>query len=282
MAIGVPGVLDPRTGAPRLVAGESRRQELASFVRARREGLSPAPAGLGRTARRRVKGLRREEVAEAAGISVAWYTWIEQARDVNLSEQTVESLCVALRLDPQEREHLFQLAGHPAPALRAGHDEHVMTSVRALLGSLEPNPSYVLDTQWNLLAWNQGAVRVLGDFAAVPQERRNYVRMVFTDPAFRALFVNWEEMARCCMAHFRRDSVGHVEDPKWLALVDDLVRESAEFRAWWLQHEVAWPHHWQKELRHPELGRLLYDTFDLELFRPARLRIVTYTPRAEG
>lgn len=280
MANLVQGAADPRIGTPWIASSDGRRQELAGFLRARRAALKPAAAGVLGTGRRRVKGLRREEVAAAAGISVAWYTGMEQARELNFSEHTLERICVALQLDGQEREHLFQLAGHAAPAPRAGHGEQVMTSVRAVLASLDPNPSYVLDTHWKILAWNEGATRVLGDFGAIPVELRNYVRLAFTSAAFRSLFVNWEEMARCCMAHFRRDSVSHVDDPTWLALVDDLTRDSAEFRAWWQHHNVAWPHHWQKVLQHPTLGRLAYDTFDLELFRPARLRIVTYTPRA--
>ncbi len=102
----------PGTTTPTL-STNSRRHELAGFLRSRRENLSPEALGLPRTTRRRVPGLRREEVAEAAGISTAWYTWIEQARDLNLSLATLDSLGQALRLDPQERAHLFQLAGHP-------------------------------------------------------------------------------------------------------------------------------------------------------------------------
>jgi transcriptional regulator with XRE-family HTH domain len=138
----------PRTGTPTLTPplnrnlnGNSRRQELASFLRSRRESLSPEATGIPRTLRRRVRGLRREEVAEAAGISTAWYTWIEQARDLNLSIATLDSIGRALHLNAEEREHLFQLAGQNAPLPTSQQDDLVMTPLREMLRGMEPNPA---------------------------------------------------------------------------------------------------------------------------------------------
>ncbi len=242
------------------------------------EALSPVDVGLPHTRRRRVRGLRREEVAEAAGISIAWYTWIEQARDLNISEATLENLSRALHLGTQEREHMFQLAGHPAPQPRLDHSQQVLESVKQVIASMDPNPSYVLDTRWNLLAWNRGARELFGDFGDIPEHRRNLIRLTFLDPQYRQLFINWSDVAHCTMAHFRTDSVAHVDDPSWLGLIDELTSESHEFKEWWANHNVTWPHNWQKEVIHPQHGRQFYNTFDLELFRPARLRVVTYIP----
>lgn len=136
----------------------TRRQELALFVKARREALSPTV----QRGRRRVKGLRREEVAEAAGISVAWYTWTEQAREVNLSDETLEGLVRALQLQPQERSHLYELAGSSVPMSEVGELEGALPSLRLMLASMEPNPSYLLDLNWNLLAWNEAAESLFG------------------------------------------------------------------------------------------------------------------------
>ena len=262
-----PVIADPGT------VTTTRRQELANFVRSRREALTPTRSG----GRRRVKGLRREEVAEAAGISVAWYTWIEQAREVNLSTETLEGLSRALCLAPQERSHLYELAGSTAPLLEGGELELALPSICLILESMNPNPSYVLDLNWNVLAWNASADALFG-FSKIPLERRNYVWMCFATLEFRELFTRWEEVARCTMAHFRSDSVGFVEDPAWLARIEELSAASPEFREWWPLHNVAWPHSWLKELRVAHQGRYRYTTFDLELYRPARLRIVTYLP----
>lgn len=264
-----PVVADPGT------ATTTRRQELASFLKARREALAPSNPGT----RRRVKGLRREEVAEAAGISVAWYTWIEQARELNLSTETLEGLSRALQLQPQERSHLYELAGSTAPLTEDGQVDLALPSIRQMLDSMHPNPSYVLDLNWNVLAWNASADTLFG-FSQMPVERRNYIWLCFTSPDFRALFTRWEGVAHCAMAHFRTDSVGSVEDPAWLARIEELCAASPEFREWWPLHNVAWPHSWRKELRHPHNGQTVYNTFDLELYRPARLRIVTYMPES--
>lgn len=260
---------------------DGRRRELASFLRGRREALLPEALGMPRTARRRVGGLRREEVAEAAGISAAWYTWIEQAREVNLSLTTLNGISRALRLNEDERAHLFELAGQPIPVPEAGQDDEAMVSLRAMLGGLDPNPAYALDSHWQIVAWNKSAAIIFGDLNAMPTDDRNYLRLIFTSPRLRELFVNWEEVARCSLAHFRGDSAGNVDDVRWELLVSDLRRHSRTFREWWKQHNVAWPHSWRKELRLPD-GNRIYNTFDLALLRPMRLRIVSYIPAVEG
>jgi MmyB-like transcription regulator ligand binding domain len=142
---------------------------------------------------------------------------------------------------------------------------------------MEPNPAYALDPQWEILAWNKGAETLFGDLGQMSREERNYLKLIFTSPVLQKLFVNWSEVARCALAHFRSDSAGHVDDPKWIRMVADLKQRSSTFREWWPQHNVAWPHSWRKELRLPD-GNKIYNSFDMELSRPSRLRIVTYIP----
>lgn len=141
--------LHPGIGSTTLLFGTARRHELAHFLRTRREALTPASVGLPTTRRRRLVGLRREEVAEAAGISVAWYTWMEQARDLNLSTDTLDRLSRALQLNAQEERHLFQRAGHAPPVSGAlpAQGETVLPAIEQLLRSIAPNPAYVLDAQ---------------------------------------------------------------------------------------------------------------------------------------
>jgi transcriptional regulator with XRE-family HTH domain len=258
----------PRTGTTRL-------QELAAFLRSRREAICPEAFGISRMARRRVRGLRREEVAEAAGISAAWYTWMEQARDLKISPTTLEGLAGALRLGEEERGHLYALAGYPSPSRPQPQDEQVMVPLRAMLRGLEPNPAYALSPQWQIVAWNGGAEKLFGDLGSLEPGERNYLKLVFTSPRLRQIFLNWEEVARCCMAHFRTDTADQIDDPDWNSLVAGLKKESSTFRAWWKEHNVAWPYSWRKELALPE-GRRVYKTFDLSLDRPLKLRIVTY------
>jgi transcriptional regulator with XRE-family HTH domain len=260
-------------------AGEERRRQLADFLRTRRASLVPAALGLPSTRRRRVNGLRREEVAEAAGISVAWYTWVEQGRDLNLSTGTLQRLSAALRLTEAEQGHLYRLAGHPPPYSPVRDDESVIPVLDRMIRAMEPNPAYVLDPVWNVVAWNADAVDLFGDFEKIPAEHRNMVRLVFLDEGFRNRFCNWLEVACCVLGHFRSDSAEHVEDAYWKTLVSDLNAGSEQFHVWWEHHNVTSPFHRRKEIAHPVHGRKVYDSLDLQLFQPGRYRIVTYVER---
>ncbi len=264
-----PGIATPTLALETIYA---RRQQLGDFLRTRRASLSPDAVRSGNR-RRRVPGLRREEVAEAAGISVAWYTWMEQARDLTLSTVTLEGLCRALRLDEQERAHLYRLAGHIAPHEAA--NESALEAVRHAIASMEPHPTYALDSRWDVIAWNRAAAELF-HFDRMEPSERNMLSLTFGSPRHRALFYNWTEVAQCTLAHFRADSVDHIHDTLWQQQIDDLTARSAEFGAWWPQYDVTWPHSVRKEVQHPVHGLRVYQTLDMEVTRPAHLRIVTY------
>ena len=255
---------------------ENARQQLADFLRARREALTPIDAGISSIGRRRVKGLKRSEVAEMAGISTDWYSWIEQARDVNLSQDTLKSLATALRLNTQERDHIFRLAGHSSPDRANAIDSDVVHSIQQLIDSMTPNPAYALDSNWYLVAWNTAAVELFGDFALLPPAERNMVRLAFTNPKIKSLYLNWDEYARCTLAHFRLDSAAHIDEPHWVQLIEQMRAASLDFDLWWQEHNVHWPHSWIKHMLHPTRGQVTYKTFDFEMWRPAHLRIVSY------
>jgi transcriptional regulator with XRE-family HTH domain len=225
-----------------------------------------------------VAGLRREEVAELAGIGVTWYTWLEQARSVNVSALTLERIATALALDKDEREHLFLLGDQHPPLPLAAVGDHLMGTVNQVLASLEPNPAYVLNPRWDLVAWNRAANYVFGDFEKMPEGRRNIVWLTFTDKDFRKMFIDWERFARCVLAHFRADSAAHTGDPRWSELTDALIQQSDEFRHWWTCHEVAWSLDWSKELVHPIAGALSLNSIQLDLHRPTNLKLVAYMP----
>jgi transcriptional regulator with XRE-family HTH domain len=221
-------LVDLRAESPG-AAGQARRSELAAFLRSRRDRLAPEAVGLPRGTRRRAPGLRREEVAQLAGVGVTWYTWLEQGRSINVSAQVLSAIARALRLSADERDHMFTLAGLPSPATE--RDEDVLTeALRAIVDNLEPLPAHVVTPRYDLLAWNQADARLLGDFGALPPERRNVLWLLFTEPAWRDMYGGWDgETARQTVARFRRSFAAHVDDPSWQGLVDELSERSSEF-----------------------------------------------------
>ena len=219
---------------------ERTRHDLAAFLRARRERLSPADVGLPSGARRRTPGLRREEVAALAGVGLTWYTWLEQGREIGVSAAFLDKLAQLLKLDAAERRHLFLLA-HERPPAEPGKTWCVVPPlVRRLVHDLAPHAAYVLNLRWDVLSFNAPADRLFG-FDAHPPERRNLLWLLFTDPLLHARFAAWEAQAPQMLSSFRRDFVRATQEADIHELVDELQRVSPDFRTWWRQHEVHAP-----------------------------------------
>jgi transcriptional regulator with XRE-family HTH domain len=254
-----------------------RRRELANFLRARRERLSPGKLGLPLRQRRRVDGLRREEVAELAGISISWYTWLEQGREIRVSAETLGRLAEALQLQQDEREQLFVLSQLPPPRL-AHSDKSAPEGIRNLLDKFDPWPAIAICTRWDVVEWNHGAVRLFGDFAAIPIGKRNFLWLLFTNPLFRALFAESDRMVRCVTSHFRAAFNKRLSDRGWTALVEALERQSEEFRLIWREYAVVRTPDWRKVMNHPEMGRLQFDPITLEHPPDHQIRVVFYRP----
>lgn len=235
----------------------TRRLELASFVRSRRERLQPEQAGLPRRARRRTPGLRREEVAELVGIGVTWYTWLEQGRPIQVSADVLENLARILRLSMDERAYLFQLAQRPLPPTPPEPHDVVRPVFREVLTALEPSPAHIRDRRWNVLAWNR-AESLLVDWHAYPPSERNIVWHHFTNPTFRRIMVNWEREARSMLSEFRMENGQHAEEPWFTSLIGHLHQISAEFRQWWPLHEVRRERELPIEIEQPDAGRLIF------------------------
>ena len=254
------------------------RRTAAGFVRHRRRLTRPEDVGLPSGPRRRTPGLRREEVAQLAGVGLTWYTWFEQGRDISVSADFLERLSRAFDLTPAERTHLFALAQHRPPPIVPAPPPEVSPALRAVLMSL-PNPAYVKTTRWDVLAWNPAAAEIFGDFAARDIPERNLMRLVFQAPAFRELMVDWEGDARRTLAKFRLDHARANGDPAFAALVADLVAGSPEFRRWWAGHDVLSVGEGVKSIRHPRLGRRDYDHAALAVESTPDLRLIVYVPR---
>ncbi len=239
----------------------TRRAELASFLRAQREKLAPAAIGLAAGGRRRTPGLRREEVAQLSGLSVTWYTWIEQGREVTVSPGSLARLARALRLDRAGRAYLFALAGRRDPDEGGAAADEPPPAVLACLGAIRA-PAYVLDRSWEARAWNAEAEKLFAGWLDQPKEaarERNLLRFIFLSPAARALIPDWEARARRVAAEFRAAASAHLDDPALRGLVAGLRRQSPAFARFWAEHFVLGRDGGARTFRHPLHGFLRYE-----------------------
>ncbi|WP_330456000.1 helix-turn-helix domain-containing protein [Streptomyces sp. NBC_00820] len=259
------------------MSSSTHRSELGEFLKARRMDLSPAMVGLADPGgRRRVKGLRREEVALLASISTDYYTRLEQGRR-QASAEVLDSIARVLRLDEDERAYMFGLVGKDAARPRRQAPQKVQPQLRRLLDDLTTTPAMVLGRRMDVLAWNPMASTLLGGFADIPEKQRNYVRMVFLDPAVRALYRDWEEVARTGVAQLRMEAARDPQDPRLTALVGELSVRDDDFRRWWSAHRVAVRGMGTKVLRHPVAGDLTLDWNTLTCVTDPDQQLVTYT-----
>jgi hypothetical protein len=254
-----------------------RRQELAGFLRSRRERIAPEQVGLPPAARRRTPGLRREEVATLAGVGVTWYTWLEQGRDINASPQVLDAVARTLLLDPHERDHLFRLADTPDGSGQ-GDCASLPPTAQLLLDKLEPFPACVRNARFDVLAWNPAYEQMVGSLGDGPFEERNSLWRMFTSPRCRASMLDWEEGTRRMVAEYRSAMAAHVAEPAWKCLVSRLTKVSPEFTELWERHEVASPENLTKRYLHPEVGLLRLNYTHLWLGQRLGTRMTTYTP----
>ncbi len=260
-----------------------QRRELGAFLRARREELRPTDAGLpAGVNRRRTPGLRREEVAELAGIGASWYTRLEQGKDVQLSPRALRGVADALRLTPVQREYVFALARGEALGLGPAPTKTVSATLQDVLDAQGANPAYITDSRLNLLAWNQAALGVFGvfgrSFDEMPADERNIVWLIFTDRS-RQLLVDWETHAQRLLAQFRDASRHFVDDPWFPAFVEKLKRRSPQFDAWWSRRDVVRAQATEKVVDHPVVGHIeLKQTVLQVVDDSAALYMIVYTP----
>ncbi len=262
------------------IGPDARRREFGAFLRSRRERLTPDAVGLPNGFRRRTPGLRREEIAQLAGVGTTWYTWLEQGRDVRASAEVLAALADALRLDDVERRHLFLLSDRPQAGRSVG-PEQVSASLHRMLASLTGQPAYVTGRRWDVLAWNAAAAAVFGDYGRLHGDARNIMHMVFADPAHRRLLTDWDSLAPAALAMFRADCAHYAGDPDFERLIAMLTAKSREFRAWWPKHEVTRPPTANKRINHPAAGRMAFEHMSFSVPDAVDMRLVVYTPLDE-
>ncbi|WP_198961834.1 helix-turn-helix transcriptional regulator [Pseudonocardia sp. MH-G8] len=243
------------------------RAELSEFLRTRRARLQPGDVGvqaIGR--RRRVPGLRREELAQLAGVSVAYYTRLEQGNGRNVSTEVLEAIATALRLDESERAHLFHLA-KPQPTRRRQptRPQRVRPEVAEMLDVLEGTPAYVWGRRTDVLAWNRAAAALFGRWFERSSSERNWTRIVFLTPEARSFFVDWNTKASQVVGQLRLDAGMNGNDPQLSSLVGEASLKSDEFRRLWAAHDVKRQSHGQLRINHEAAGELLlhYETLML-------------------
>jgi transcriptional regulator with XRE-family HTH domain len=254
---------------------DPRRGELGNFLRSRRERLSPKAVGLPAGRRRRTVGLRREEVAELAGIGVDWYVRLEQGRTVSPSVTTIDALARALRLSKVEHAHLRALTG--TGDRRAFARESVPGAIRRLVESLE-QPAYVAGRRWDVLVWNKAADEIFA-FSRLPEADRNTLICMLTNPVTRRLFgTGWADEAKRMVAQFRATHDLWAGDPAFLDLLARLQRGCPEFEGWWKSHDIRPVAVGQKLLKHPRKGVLRLEHTSFQANDDAALKLVIYTP----
>jgi transcriptional regulator with XRE-family HTH domain len=262
-----------------------QRHQLAAFLRARRAALRPQDVGLPQGVNRRhTPGLRREEVAQLAGISVSWYTRLEQGKDVQLSTKALAHVAGALQLTPTQREYLVTLARGDPLAGQPARAPSVGATLQDVLDAQGDNPAYLIDGALNLLAWNQAAITVFGfaeDPAAAPAEERNLLWLIFTGDA-RTWLVDRERHAKLLLAQFRDASRHLVNDPWFGRFVEQLTQRSQEFADWWSRYDVERVQETEKVIQHPAVGQLTLRQTVLQVVDDSRaLYLILYTPASE-
>lgn len=262
---------------------EERRVELARFLRDRRhqavrEGYGLPSGGRGRTA-----GLRREEVASLSGVSVTWFTWLEQGRSINPSRQVIDALARTFRLKPAETDYLLSLAGFGATMPRVSTPvEDAPPHVQHLLDALGANPAFALATDWGIVGWNMAYAQLYPSVLRMARDERNLIVAVYSDPSVRELLPDWEETSARFLAEFRAHTALRAGDPDIQSFVSRLSETSAEFREAWNRYTIGGFESRERRFRHPVRGEIRLEHHELTPVDRPDLRIVVYTPLDEN
>jgi transcriptional regulator with XRE-family HTH domain len=258
---------------------EERRSELTDFLRTRRAQVTPYDAGLPVNGRRRTPGLRREEVAQLAGVGLSWYTWLEQGRDIKPSAQVLDALARVLRLDTAERAHLFHLARVELPLPAGDYPREAPPELDHFVERVAPYPAYLLGPRTDVLAWNAAATAMLGEPTRAPDGRQNVLWWLFTTDGLRT--EQRRATARSTLARFRAEQARRIGDPDFAALVDALNETSEQFRTWWPRHEVLTEQLGTKTIDHPDVGRLVLHHLQSAPTSHPDLRLIQFAPADE-
>jgi transcriptional regulator with XRE-family HTH domain len=255
--------------------------ELGTYLRDRRTRLDPAALGFSGE-RRRTPGLRREEVALRANISPTWYTWLEQGRGGAPSADVLDRIAKGLMLTEPEREHLFMLGLGRPPEVRYKAVDGVTPRLQRILDALEVSPAIIKTATWDVIAWNRAAAAVLTDYALIPREQRNILRLIFGSSRVRAAQADWRSVARFAVGAFRADVARAGAGEEASRLIEELSTASPEFAALWRDNDVVAHGEGLKRIRHPEAGLLELEFSAFAVDGRPELGMVVYNPASEA
>jgi transcriptional regulator with XRE-family HTH domain len=263
---------------------EARLEALSAFLKTKRARLHPHMVGLPQGSRRRTPGLRREEVAQLAGVSTTWYTWLEQGRDIKVSASVLDAIAAALQLNTDERKYLYDLAleagFHTPPA--PSEQTIISPSLQKIVQELHYCPAIISDRRCHIVGWNAAAAHVFMDFAELPHVQRNMIELLFTKKEFRSLAVNWEHFVKGFLAIFRAYYGQYVTDPWYAQFIQNMSQAYGEFNELWNQSEVSSAPEVLIEFRHAKAGKMLFDLTSLQVQGGVDLRCSIYTPNAQS
>lgn len=259
---------------------EGRRRELGQFLRDRRANLVRAELGLPPVGRSRLVGLRREEIAAFAAVSVTWYTWLEQGRDINASRQVLESVARVMKLSQAEQGYLLSLGGYTAdPAAEVVAVEAIPAHLQGLLDALD-FPAFAVAPNWSIAGWNAAYQGLYSAISTVGPADRNLLWLIFTDPALRQMLPDWEETSRHFVAEFRVQAGPRLGTQTHSTLIARLIASSPAFAAMWADHDVEGFASRQRIFNHPRVGELVFEEHRLVPSDAPELHFVLYAPTA--
>ena len=250
---------------------------LGHYLKDRRTRLDAARLGYPMT-RRRTPGLRREEVAQRANVSITWYTWLEQGRGGAPSADVLDRLAGALALTDVEREHLFLLAQNRPPEIQHQQTQDVTPQLQRILNTLEFSPAYVKTPDWDVIAWNRAAEVILPDLLSLPEGKRNLLRLVFCQPHMQEKMLDWENVARFVVATFRTETAKTNVSAYTKALIEELSQLSQAFKSMWLEHDVRTHGEGTKHIQHPTMGLITLEYSAFAVDGKPHLGMVIYNP----
>lgn len=257
---------------------------MSDFLKAKRSKIHPQMVGLPTGTRRRTPGLRREEVAQLAGVSTTWYTWLEQGRDINVSTFVLDSVSKALQLNMDERKYLYALATGEGtkPELMMENEPKISPSLNKILQELKVCPTIISDRRCNIVGWNEAAANVFLNFAEIDYDKRNLIYLLFARKELKSLAVNWEHFVNGYLAIFRTYYGQYVADPWYDQFIDKMEKEYSEFHDMWNQSEVSSAPEVIIEFRHAKVGKMLFHLTSLQIQGTNELRCSIYTPSEES
>ncbi|MCP3772932.1 helix-turn-helix transcriptional regulator [Paenibacillus sp. MZ04-78.2] len=263
---------------------QTRLQALSAFLKAQRAKVLPQTVGLPVGTRRRTPGLRREEVAQLAGVSPTWYTWLEQGRDIKVSKSVLDCVAAALQLTVDERKYLFSLALETGSGAHTLIEElpEISPSLRRILQELRFCPTIISDRRCHIVGWNEAASHVFLNFQHIPVEQRNIIRLLFTQKEFQRLAVNWEHFVRGFLAIFRAYYGQYVEDEWYERFLAEMKEVHPDFDRLWEQSEVSSAPEVLIEFRHAKAGKMLFHLTSLQVQGSSDLRCSIYTPTPDS